>query len=523
MFDIAGLISSLFGRDTAENGVHNYRSATRMLQALPESDMLMAQVEIVKALQQLNQNNKTSANERFKTIPYLDEKARALQMHLVGVYHGKILDQGAPLPQVLLTITSFWLEMGNAYQICLKQAMQSSSQGKGKPLALFTLRSMAYYFEHARWNYSRYMEMDSKAWRHINRMYLFAEQQGFASTPLQPYADTATTTIGREYLKILMLSLTQPEKIQPDQIELTVRWLEQWVDQIELETIFRPHRQLFSINLAGSSGPKRLRRDMVGENWRYWFTDALTQHIRDIHTQLANGTPPATLGLPEESRLPANLALLQKLGNLWSRDVPAPSRRHERRATKKSIHVIRGLESVIKFLQKHPQKNANPDLPAPDPGSRPQFPTTQWNVENESANGLGVQFHCTSDLKLRAGDVVGVQAEDQSQPLSIGIVRRICNRKDGKVSAGIETISTAPILVELRSADMNHFRAIFAPENPAKNQGRFLLIPQHSFEENREYLMSAQNRNYRIRLAPAREHAANATLAGFSVLAKLAS
>lgn len=513
MFDIAGLIGSLFGKNGAPEGVHNFRSATRMLKELPESDILMAQVEIIKALQQLNQNTKTSVNERFKTLPYLDEKARTLQAHLVGVYHGKILDQGAPLPQVLLTITSFWHEMGNAYQLCLKQSMQSPSQGAGQPLALFTLRSMAYYLEHAKWNYLRYMEMDSRTWRHVNRLYFFAEQQGFAVTPLQSYAGSATSTIQREYLKILMLSLAHPEKMQPGQVELTAQYLDQWIDRIELETIIRPHRQLFSINLAGSAGPKRLRRDMVGENWRYWLTDTLTQHMREVHAQLTKGTPPATLGLPEECLLPANLDLLQKLSNIWSRDTPVASRKHERHTTKKSIHVIRGLNSVIKFLLKHPQNASDTDEPI-------QFKTTQWNVENESASGLGIHFHSTSDLKLRAGEVVGVQAEDRNLPLSIGIVRRICNRKDGKVSAGIETISSAPILVELTSANRNRSRAIFSPENPEKNQGRFLLMPQQCFEENSEYLMSAQSKNYRIRLSPAREHTVNATLSNFTVLAK---
>ena len=523
MFDIAGLVRSLFGKKEAPEGVNSLRSATKMLQELPESDMLMAQVEIIKALQQLNQNTKISLKERFRTIPYLDEKARDLQKHLVDVYHGKILDKGAPLPQVLLTITSFWSEMGNAYQQCLKQATQSQNGGTGQPLALYTLRGMSYYLEHAKWNYLRYLELDSRTWRHINRLYLFAEQQGFADTPQTPYPGATQTHIRREYLKILMLSLAHPEKIQPGQVELITQWLEHWIDRVELETIIRPHRQLFSINLAGSSGPKRLRRDMVGENWRYWFTETLTQHMREIHAQLLDGTHPSALGLPDESRLPANLDLLQSLSNLWSRDTPAPTRKHERHSAQKSVQVIRGLESVIRYLQKHPQKTSAPSPAQAGTNAPLDFQTTQWNVENESTCGLGVHFQCTSDLKLRPGEVVGVRPESKEQPLSIGIVRRISNRKDGKVSAGIETIAHAPILVELASSEKEQARAIFSPENPNKNQSRFLLMPHKCFDENREYTLTAQSKTYRIRLSKAFEHAANATLANFTVLAKITS
>ena len=58
MFDFKGLVSALFNNASTQSKVHNLRSATQMLKALPESDMLMAQVEIVRALKQLNQNEK---------------------------------------------------------------------------------------------------------------------------------------------------------------------------------------------------------------------------------------------------------------------------------------------------------------------------------------------------------------------------------------------------------------------------------------------------------------------------------
>lgn len=528
MFDIAGLVRSLFSRNESQQGVHNFQSATRLLQELPESDTLMAQVEIVKALQDLNKNPKVSTKERFRTIPYLDEKAHQLQQRLINIFQGKVKDSGAPRAQVLLTITAFWSEMGHAYQLCLKQAMQSSSQGKGYPIALFTLCSMRCYLEHAKWSYLRYMELEGRTWRYINRLYLFAEQQGFAEQQLAAYPDAPPSDIRREYLKILMLSLANPEKRQPGQSELIAQWLEHWIDRLSLESIIRPHRHQFCTNLAGSSAPRRLRRDMVGENWRYWFTDPLIQHMRDTHAQLSNGADPAALGLPPESAQPANLDLLQSLSTLWSRDAAPPARKHDRRPTQKSIRVIRGLDSVIKYMQKHPLKTAAPP-PAPMPipavsrenPDQLEFQTTQWDLENESLCGMGVRFNFTSDLKLRAGEVVGVQTDHRDHPLTVGIVRRISNRKDGKVSAGIETLTTSPILVDLAGAEKSSVRAIFSPDNPEHNQSRFLLLPQKSFNENGEYTLAAQNKAYRIRMAAAREHANNATLANFTVLAKL--
>ncbi|MDR3409423.1 MAG: hypothetical protein P4L87_00505 [Formivibrio sp.] len=521
MFDFKSLIQTLFAQNEAQDGVHDFRSATQMLGELPESDMLMAQVEIIKALQQLNQNPRINIKERFRTIPYLDEKARKLQTQLVGIYHGTITDHGAPLPQVLLTITAFWKEMGNAYQLCLKQAMQVSSKSSGSLLVLFTLRAMRYYFEHAQWNYLRYMPLDSNTWRRINRLYFFADQQGFADGRLQPYSDCAHSSIRREYIKILMLTLAAPEKMQPDQVELVAQWLEKWAGRIELEEIIRPHRQLFAINIAGSSPPKRLRRDLVGENWRYWFTDTLIQHIGETLTRLRNGAKASDLGLPDNTSLPANLELMQRLCDLWSREVPAPARKHERHTSSKNIRVLLGLDAIIGHLDKHtPVYDPSADLS--DKKTNPlDIDPAQWAVEDESASGMGVHFQSAIDDHIQAGEIVGVLPESIDRPLVIGIVRRLSKQSDGQMKAGIETITTTPLVVDVTPALENkRYRAIFSPEDRQNQQSRLLIVPPECFDEKLEYILAAQGKSYRIRFATAHEHTTSATLAGFSVLEK---
>ncbi|WP_410500201.1 hypothetical protein [Chitinibacter sp. S2-10] len=505
MFDFKNLIGALLGKREQE-GVHDLKSATVLMQELPESDMLQAQIEIVQALRQLNTNAKTGAKDRFKTVPYLDEKARPLQNHLLDIYHGNTLDDGATPKQVLPTLLAFLNDMGDAYRLCIKQVGQSVPRGLEKDLPLFTLRGIMYFVEQARWSYLRYMEVDSRTWRNLNRLYLYAEQQGFATTPQQPYPEAEITDIRREYMLLLMLSLAHPEKMQSAQIELVSQWLKRWVSRIDLETQINPNRQLFAINIAGSTPPKRLRRDMVGENWRYWFTETLVLHIKETIEKLRHGESAERLGLPTDSAHAANLDLMQHLTELWSRDTPAPIRKAERRVTQKSISVTRGLDDVINHLRGTPELEKLPD---------------HWTIDNESTTGFGVNYQSEREDELQVGEIIGLDGVGIS-PVSVGIVRRITKSSEGLVSVGIETMSQTPIVVELTPLLGNRsFLGIYSPENTTISQNRFLVLPQAFFAENREFRLAAQGKTYRIRLSPALEHTANVSLANFSVLEKL--
>ena len=504
MFDFKSLINALLGKNKNE-GVYDLKSATVMMKELPESDILQAQIEIIKALQQINTNPRTGIKERFKTIPYLDEKARSLQEHLVGIYQSKILDDGATPTQVLPTLLAFWNEMGDGYRLCIKQASQNASRGLEKELQLFTLRGLMYFSEQARWAYLRYMEMDSRTWRNLNRLYLFAEQKGFATQPLQPYPNAEITDIRREFMQLLMLALAIPEKLQPAQIELVTQWLKRWASRVDLESQIKPNRQLFAINIAGSTPPKRLRRDMVGENWRYWFTETLTLHIKETIEKLQQGEDPVDLGLPAESNQAANIDLMQHLINLWSRDTPAPVRKAERHISQKSIKVTRGLDDVIGHLR----------------GDAATDTQSHWSIDNESTTGIGVNYQTSRDDQLQVGEIVGLDGVGMN-PVSVGIVRRITKKRDGQVNVGIETISQTPIIVELTPLLGNRsFFGVYSPENTSINQNRFLVVPQAFFADNREFRLAAQGKSYRIRLSPAIEHTANASLANFAVLEKL--
>jgi cyclic-di-GMP-binding protein len=505
MFDIKGLVNSLF-QQAPQEGVFDLKSATIFMEELPESDILQAQIEIVKALQQLNSNPKISINERFKTIPYLEEKAQPLQSHLLDIYHGRLIEEGTSPHQVLPTILSFWHEMATGYLSCIKQGSQKKFMSTQK-IEFFTLRAIELYAIQAQYSYMRHMEIDHHIWRNLNRLYLFADQGNFAE---KTQISTTNTSIYQTYLQALMLSLAAPEKIQSAQIQLIATCLQTWTREMVLDKELKPHHHLFAINIAGTTPPKRIRRDMVGENWRYWSADAITAQISPLIAQINQGQPPTALGLPKELGSPSNLELLQTLHNLWSRDAITPVRKHERQSNNKSIKVITGLQNIIPFMAQQGKAVTS---------SAEQINAEKWELGDESASGFGLNY--LSDTQLEIGELLGL-SNIGHHPFTIGIVRRFNRSHKGYVSVGVETLTQSPIIVELTPLLSEQSTAcIYAPEGPSSNPARFLIIPLTVFAENREYKFTAQGKSYRIRLSPALEHTSHFVLAKFTVLEKL--
>lgn len=504
MFDFKGLVHALFITQQESIGIYDLKSATRILGDLPKNDTLQAQIEIIKALQQLNRNVRIPLKERLRTIPYIDEKARPLQEYLVKIYQGKISETEIPPAQTLFTITTFWEEMGNAYQLCLKQSSQEHSD---PCLALFALRGMRYYLEYAKWGYLRYQEPDSNTWRRINRLYGWADLHGQCDRQIQLYPDCPPSSIQREYLKLLMLALSSPEKMSPNQILLTAQWLEKWTDNLELEQAIRPHRQLFAINYTEAKPPKRLRRDMAGAHWRYWSTDNLVQNITQTLTALQQELPPDAMGLPRDSSHPANQELMQKLCRLWSRTIPLPRRAHERRSSNRAVRVLHGLDNLVETLH----------------GKRPPCAHLQQGiVANESPNGLGIQLQDRRDNHLLPCQVIGIFQENGQRGIALGIVRRLARQADGLLTAGIETLATAPVVVNLSLPEKNRTcRTLFLSNPGTLHPGHYIFVPHEYLAANRECILAAQGKTYRIRLGKTMEYTSDAALTGFSVLEKI--
>ena len=506
MFDFSGLINAIL-RKKSDDPVGSLKSATQWVQELPLADVHQAQVEIVKALASINENKRTPLKERIRVVMYLDEKARGLQSQLCRDFMATIDTLHAPERGYLQTILTFWEEMAIGYQICIRTFAQNPSNKLWPLIPTITARAIHYYAKQAKWAHLRYLPVEGSTWRNLNRLCLFAERENFSSTPLKLFPDVQEeSTCTAEYLHAMLLYLSNPESLLPAQIEMVDHWLDTWAKSVTLENEFRPHRQLYAINLGDTKPARKLRRNMLGEKYRYWGVGLLVVTIDKVLEQLKAGEVPARLGLGEDCRLPACLDLIELVKKRWSRTDTA--RKHERTSKVKVVQVVQGFHDVVAQLNPGQKRKRKPkpvgevigyEVMNVTIGGTPLDGNTQngeelfepsleqWVMENESASGCGATLEIGAQ-PLKIGTLVGLKPDDYRYFL-IGVVRRINKTPAAKTYVGIETLSQTPIPVELHTlANGKHStrtNGIYLLETSETQHPRSLLIARQEYEPGR--------------------------------------
>lgn len=535
MFDFKGFIGALL-RKKSDGPVGDLKSATIWVQELPQSDIHQAQQEIVKALVSLNKNTLTSLKERIRVLLYLDEKALSLQDSLCREYLTTLDDPASAARGLLPTIFQFWEEMATAYQLCVRTYAENPGNARiREQMPLLAAKGLHFLAMQAKWKHICYLPVEHQTWRHLHRLYLFAEREKIERAPIRLYPHRDDTTCASEYLQAMMLHLANPASLQPGQIDMVDTWLDSWAKSIIIESDFRPQRQLYAVNLGDMKPARKLRRNMLGEKYRYWGIGLLLVTITKVVEQLKQGESPAQMKLGEDCRLPGCFDLIEEISQRWSGK--STTRKHERVLAEKSLLVSENFANIIACMKggKKSRVAATYDMDntimgepghAPRPsGERELFEAgaQQWQVENESLSGYGVTFTRRSGTDhLRIGTLVGLK-EAIGKGFAIGIVRRISNEPPRKVQAGIQTLSQTPVLVELHPLQGENgtpANAIYLPELPRLQLGRSLLLPHEVYAQGKLIQLRAQGKAYAIRLQAAVERGGDYVQTGFDVVAK---
>ncbi|HET7731188.1 MAG TPA: hypothetical protein VFK48_14255 [Usitatibacter sp.] len=472
------------------------------LQSLPMAQSADSGRKLCAHLAALNRA-KLDLDERVQILDAYRPVAAIVLEELEAVY-GK-----APLPlamrarEALLLARDLASELAIGYKIAIADtAARRAMFGARKGLPQLVLRAMEYLYALLRAGYKSYTPIPPGVWRDLHQLYLFAEEQKFASEVADPDTKEAVVTL---YCECLLLALTDPYRLGPGDTDRVISQIRSSRAPVTLGQARPPTRTggHFLVPCDTDKPPKpalSANDDTGGPNWRLLDANPLVDRLRLRQHAMETGNVSATT-----SKMvgPEGLALLAKLIVLWG---DPPKRAYRRNPTTGTVAVCVGLKAVAHFVSYQPPPGARsqdealrrgitmpmPALPMDD-AAQP-IPVFEYDVVNESEGGLKVRRLTATPQPIAVGEVVGIKAPGKVQ-WAIGVVRWITLYDEGGMEFGIQFLASAARVVSLQPT-------ISGSGTPPRTALRFshddeddalesLLTPVNTFSELREFELRA--------------------------------
>ncbi len=292
-----------------------------------------------------------------------------------------------------------------------------------------------------------YAGVPNSLWRMVYGLHAAAEEIGSAASPVKADADPKkVTSVEQEFLRLLMLQVSAPDMMAPEQIECADRALEQVGEGFTL----RPpgvSDNPFCFEPQGDAPPRRVAgsAQAPAESARYFGPAMGLDALERIQRQLAN----ARLGdikifgadLPPQ----AQLGTVQHLVAYWQGQAPAAA--PARASASGNLQLVHRYGAIWKQLN-DAQHGAGELSLADADDVAPQPPET-WALRETADNELGTAFSQALGGWAKCGVLVGVTPEDRRE-CWVGVIRRMHRTPGEEAHADIAILSRTPRTLSLR-------------------------------------------------------------------------
>lgn len=516
--------------------------ATRFwLNSLPLSDSNQTSRELYRSLYTLN---------RLTLDP--GRRSAILEMYrtpvntVTAVLQQALAQQPLPLATNLRRMTEIIrelnLEMALGYKIVLLDQQESWKQRLlRKSPAMAVERAMRYLGEVLVHCYHTYLPFPSQLWFELNELYRYSDQNELLDTPVEidVVRDIGATTIKERYKQICLLGLCNPYQLPQGDARKIHIFLYRWANTATIKAVSgtSPAVACFQIDLLRDAPPALYSQPVDSayqRRVRILDVTPLVIKIKSFVERLENGEPASDLDLGTECLDVACLELLRHMLRAWG---AVSSRQHSRSSGKGFLSLCVGVSATHFFADgqrpfSRPPSNLLPiatntgeaaeeepldiDVDAIDAnisgktGSAiavEDYHVTRWEIVDQSASGLYLRCTELPGMKLRVGDFLGVQFDDNTAgdwwPAA---VRRMQGDVSGNIEIGIELLASQLVPVAVCAADgqVPCHAALTLPELAAsdKKRPRSLVLPRGVFREQADLLLLASADEEPVRIRP---------------------
>ena len=532
-------------KKSEEDPLSDLKTVSRWMQELPAGDIYTAQEQVVQSLIQFNHAGLAMSKERLQVLMHLDEQARDMQYSLCLQYlrnprMSKVIES-----RLWTAIHAFYWEVTRGYHSFVMDFVAHPGGSKIQPMIpLIAARALRGFADIFKWRYFRYERVEEKLWQRMHNLYRIAEFDSFQGNRFKLYDnDYKPSSCVDEYIQALLLSPLGTGSLTPKQLEMIDQWLDHWSVHSNLDSQYDPSRHFFFVDFAQGHPLKRIRDQITPESGqRFLNIQALLDHITQVEEQLRTGTPPATLGLGEDFRLPDGYDLLHYASNEW-----APVNDRDRRIAPREpvaghCEVLRDLPNICHRLEQeqeivdgaHAQHQLSPEeiLDIKLYGfvtertkstlfqrsqSHRDLSAEQWSMHDRSETGIGILVKNEDSEWVKVGKLLAMRL-DPAHHWLVGIVRRLTRTPQDMRKIGVQTFDSKPVQVFLDqeastaplsySVDDTGFdnappiqAVIFEGEQPEN----LIILEGSRYAHGRHYRLREPKGMHRIRLDSVRD------------------
>lgn len=346
-----------------------------------------------------------------------------------------------------------------------------------------------------------YAGVPKSLWRLAYALHAGAEEIGSAASPVKADADPKkVTTVEQEFLRLLMLQVSAPDMLAPEQIEVADRALEQVGDGFTLRAPGAADNP-FCFDPQGDAPPQRASATQQAPtaSARYFGPGMGFDALARIHKQLAAARMEDIKVFGTDVSPRAQLGAVQHLLAFWQ--AKSPYTPPARTPASGGLQVVHRYAQIWKQL--NDAQHGKGELSLADPDDVAPQPPETWTLHEAADSELGATFAQTLGGWAKCGVVLGVTAQDRGE-CWVGVIRRMHRTPGGEARADIAILSRTPRTLSLREvrekgedsvvseAASRQFafgtvRAVILSDGAEGASARTLLLPAENWKAGRVY------------------------------------
>ena len=392
------------------------------------------------ALEQLVESLPSAASipdpkARIEAVGKLQDASAAHVSTLLGCY----LDDAK---KTHITREGLWKDLAEN-QTRLTQAMCTAAGGALS--ASSAVRALSAIRTLAKLHLIHYSRMPRKLWRVAYKIHSSAEKHGFATTSVHaPSGHPGMTTVEQELLRMLMLQVSAPDMMTPQQIEVADRAVERLGGEFTLRQPGVSDNPFCYDPTSEFPPPRAKGRQEPPESTRYFGPGLGYDSLEHMVKQLGSPKPEQFALFGKDLPPLAQSNAVDHLLTFWQADCPYVPPTHE--PAEGSLMVSHGYGRVWQHLSE--ASHGTRELSLVEDSAIVAQPPEVWELRGEGGNELAAEVPAASRNWAKCGELVGVTMGNEK--VWLGLIRRMHIREDGGLQADIAVLSRKPEAFTMR-------------------------------------------------------------------------